>query len=120
MRHAAQATAAMPFAAGGMGGGGNAMDVFGGQALRAWVDATTQVQAETAAFWTGRVNKDIAALTALAQCTTPTAAADMQMRYAREAWADFEAEGRRLMRIVSDAGAFTLPGLPGATSATHD
>ncbi len=112
MRHAAQATAANPFAGAGFWDGGNAMNVMGGPAMRAWLDAATRLQAESAAFWTGRVNKDVAAMTALAQCTTPQAAAEAQMQYAREAWADFEGEGKRLMRIVNDAAAFKLPAIP--------
>ncbi len=109
MKHAAQAAAANPIAAGTWWNGGNAMNVFGDQAMRAWLDAATRLQAETAAFWTGRIGKDVAAMTALAQCTTPAAAAEAQMRYAREAWADFEGEGRRLMRIVNESATFTLP-----------
>lgn len=115
MRHAPQAPVANPFAAAG-GWNGTAMDAFGGTTMRAWLAATTQMQAGTAAFWTGRMTKDVAALTALAQCTTPAAAAELQMRYVREAWADFEAEGRRMLRIADDAGAFTLPVLPGTTT----
>lgn len=113
MKHAAQDTAANPFDVRALWDGGNAMNAYGGQAMRAWVDATTRMQAETAAFWTGRVSKDIAAMNELVRCTTPAAAAETQMRYAREAWADFEGEGRRLMRIVNETGVFTMPGLPG-------
>jgi len=115
MKQAAQATAAGPFAAGAWWDGGNAMNVFGDQAMRAWLDAATRLQAETAAFWTGRISKDVAAMTALAQCTTPAAAAEAQMQYAREAWADFEGEGRRMMRIVNEAATLKLP----AAATTH-
>ena len=119
MRHAGQATAANPFAVGGWWQGGDAMNAFGGQALRAWLDAATRVQAETAAFWTGRVGKDMAAMTALAQCTPPAAMAEAQMRYTQEAWADFEGEGRRLMRIVNEAAAIRMPRVPGAATTPH-
>jgi hypothetical protein len=73
------------------------------------------MQAEATAFWTGRASKDMAALTNLARCTTPVEAMEAQMRYAREAVADYYEEGQRLMRIASEAGKMTLPGTPGAT-----
>ena len=112
MKHAPQAPAANPFAVDAWWKGGNAMSAFGGQAMGTWLDVATRMQAETAAFWTGRVGKDVAAMAALAQCTTPAAMAEAQVRYAREAWADFEGEGRRLMRIVNEAAAIRLPGNP--------
>lgn len=118
MRQTARTTAAHPFAFGALGAGASAIDAFGGPAVRAWFAATANVQAETAAFWTGRVGKDLAALTALAQCTAPDAFAALQLQYARDAWTDFERAGQRLTRIVSEAGAFTLPPLPG--SVTND
>lgn len=116
MKHEPQAPAANPFAVDALWKGGSAMNAFGGQAMRAWLDVATRLQAETTAFWTGRVGKDVAAMAALAQCTTPAAMAEAQVRYAREAWADFESEGRRLMRIVNEAAAIRLPGNPARTA----
>jgi hypothetical protein len=98
-----------PFDVGAFLGGPGAMNAFSGEAMRTWLDAATRMQAESVAFWTGRVSKDVAAMTALAQCTSPTAAMEAQVRYATEAWSDFQEEGRRLMRIAGDASAMKFP-----------
>lgn len=109
MRHAAHGTTPNPFDVTAMFGGPSVMNGLGGEAMRTWLDAATRMQAETVAFWAGRVSKDVAAMTAIAKCTTPAAAMEAQMRYATEAWADFQEEGQRLVRIMGDASAVKLP-----------
>ena len=51
-----------------------------------------------------------AALTMLGQCTDPAQAFEAQMRYAREAMADYYEEGQRMMGLMRDVA--TESGLP--------
>ncbi len=102
MRNATQASAASLFnfralwdTAGGALG-------YGQDAVRTWMTGATRMQTEAASFWTGRLGRDVAAMTALAQCTNPGDAVEMQVRYAREAMADYHAEGQRLMQLANE------------------
>jgi hypothetical protein len=110
MKHAAEAAAPNPFDVRALWDVNNGVAAYGGAAMRAWMDSATRLQADTTAFWTGRVSKDVAAMTALARCTTPAEVMDAQMTYARDAAADFYAEGQRMMRIVNDAAKLGMPG----------
>ena len=103
MKHATEAAAPNPFDVRALWDLNGGVAGFGGEALRAWMDGVARMQAEATAFWTGRASKDAAALAAFTQCTTPTEAMQAQVRYAREAVADYYEEGQRLMRIASDA-----------------
>lgn len=103
MKHAAEAKTVNPFdvrALWGMDGAGAA---YGGDAYRVWFDGVTMMQAEAGAFWTQRLQKDVAALTMLGQCRDPAQAMDAQMRFAREAMADYVAEGERMMQLFRTA-----------------
>jgi hypothetical protein len=77
----------------------------GGAVWQAWINAGIRMQTEASAFWNGRLGKDVAALTALGQCTTPAQALEAQMRYAREAMGDWHEEGQRMLRIAREAAA---------------
>jgi hypothetical protein len=113
MKQANQAPVTNPFDVAAMWNGNPGLAAFGGDAMRAWLDSANRLQAETTAFWTGRVSKDVAAMTAIARCTTPAEAMEAQMQYAREAVADFYAESQRVMRIVGEAAKLGLPAIPG-------
>ena len=77
----------------------------GGAAWQAWIDAGIRMQTEATAFWNGRLGKDVAALTALGQCTTPAQALEAQMRYVREAMRDWYEQGQRMARIAREVAA---------------
>ena len=118
MRRATEAAAANPFDVRALWDVNEATLAPGGQAWQAWMDAATRMQTEATAFWNGRLGKDVAALTALGQCTTPAQALEAQTRYLREAMGDFYEEGRLMLRIARDAAAGTgMPG--GATPPGH-
>ncbi|MFO1314735.1 MAG: phasin family protein [Burkholderiales bacterium] len=111
MRQATGAAAANPFDVRALWDMNAAPFDAGEGAYRAWMDAATRMQTEATAFWNGRLAKDMAALSALGQCTTPVQALEAQMRYMREAMGDWYAEGQRMLRITRDAAAGA--GMPG-------
>jgi hypothetical protein len=102
MKHEAHAATPNPFDVRALFDATPGAAAFGGDAMRAWIDSATRMQAEATAFWTGRAGKDVAAMNALVRCTSPTEAMQAQMAYAKEAVADFYAEGQRMMRVVTD------------------
>jgi len=114
MKHASEASPPNPFDLRALWEANGGAAAFGGDAMRTWLDSATRMQAEATAFWTGRASKDMAALTMIGRCTNPAEAMEAQMRYAREAVADFYAEGQRMMRMASEVTKVTLPGMPGA------
>ena len=99
MKHAAEAKTVNPFDVRALWGIDGAMPVYGGDAYRTWFDGMTKWQAEAGAFWNQRLRKDVAALTMLGQCRDPAQAMEAQMRFARDAMADYMAEGERMMRL---------------------
>lgn len=102
MRNTTQAPAANPFDVRSLFDLKGGALGYGQDAVETWMTGATRMQTEATAFWTGRLGKDVAAVTALAQCTNPGDAVEMQVRYAREAMADYYAEGRRLMQLASE------------------
>ena len=74
-----------------------------GRACRAWVDGAQQMQAEAVEFFNGRVGKDMAMLSELAKCTTPTEAFEVETRYGSEALSDYVAESQRMMALFGHA-----------------
>jgi hypothetical protein len=109
MKHAAEAATPNPFDVRALFDMNKGMAAFGGDAMRTWLDGAAKMQAETTAFWTARVGKDVAAMTAFARCTTPAEAMELQTKYARDAMADYYAEGQRLMRFATDAAKQGMP-----------
>ena len=103
MRHATEAAATSPFDVRALWDMKNGSFGYGEKAYRVWLESATRMQTEAAAFWQGRLGKDVAAMTALGQCTNPGEALEMQMRYARDAMADYYAEGQRMMQLMNDA-----------------
>lgn len=102
MRNATQVSAANPFDVRALMDAQGGAVAYGQEAAQTWMTSVTRMQTEAAAFWTGRLGKDVAAMTALAQCTSPGDAVEMQMRYARDAVADYYAEGQRMMQLVNE------------------
>jgi hypothetical protein len=103
MKHAAEAKAVNPFDVRALWGMDEAVGAYGGDAYKVWFDGMTRMQAEAGAFWTQRLQKDVAALTMLGQCRDPAQAMDAQMRFAREAMADYVAGGERMMLLFRAA-----------------
>ena len=103
MKQATEAAAANPFDVRALWDMNAATMGTGQHAYRAWMEAATRMQTEATGFWNGRMGKDVAALTALGQCTSPAEALETQMRYMREAMGDFYEEGQRMLRIARDA-----------------
>lgn len=102
MRNATQAPAANPFDVRALWNTKGGVLGYGQDAVETWMTGATRMHTEAMAFWTGRLGKDVAAVTALAQCTNPGDAVEMQARYAREAMADYYAEGQRLMQLAGE------------------
>jgi hypothetical protein len=102
MRNPTQAPAANPFDVRALWDTTGGVLGYGQDAVQTWMTGATRMQTEAAAFWTGRVGKDVAAMTALAQCRSPGDAVEMQMRYARDAMADYYAEGQRLLQLANE------------------
>ena len=73
------------------------------KAYRAWLDGAQLMQAEATEFVNARAGKDMAALSELARCTTPTDALEMQARYAGEALADYLAESQKMWTLMAAA-----------------
>ena len=120
MKHAAEKAAADPFDVRALWGMNDAAFGYGENGYRAWLDSATRMQTEAAAFWNDRVGKDVATLTALGQCRNPSDALAMQMEYARDAMADYYAEGQRLMEFMGvTAKDFGLPATSHARTAPH-
>ena len=105
MRQATGTAAGYPFDVRALWGSTAATLGPGGAVWQAWIDAGIRMQTEASAFWNGRLGKDVAALAALGQCTTPAQALEAQLRYAREAMGDWHEEGRRMLRIAREAAA---------------
>ena len=74
------------------------------KACRAWLDGAQSMQAEAAEFVSARIGKDMAALSELARCTSPTDALEMQARYASEALSDYVAGSQRMFMLLTAAG----------------
>lgn len=110
MRHATERAAPNPFDVRAMWNMNGAGLGYGENAYRAWFDGATRMQTEATTFWNGRLAKDMAALTMLGQCKDPAQALEAQMRYAREAMADYYAEGQRMMGLMRDVA--TESGVP--------
>jgi hypothetical protein len=115
MRHAAERAAPNPFDVRAMWNMDGAGFGYGEKAYRAWLDGATRMQTEAAGFWNGRLAKDMAALTMLGQCKDPAQAFEAQMRYAREAMADYYEESQRMMGLMRDVA--TESGVPMAKTA---
>ena len=105
MRQATGTASGNPFDVRTLWGANPAMLGPGGEAWQAWIDAGIRMQTEATAFWNDRIGKDVAALTALGQCTTPAQALEAQMRYVREAMGDWYEEGQQMARIAREAAA---------------
>lgn len=105
MRQATGAQAGNPFDVRTLWGANAATLGPGGDVWQAWIDAGIRMQTEATAFWNARLGRDVAALTALGQCTTPAQALEAQLRYVREAMGDWYEEGQRMLRIARDAAA---------------
>lgn len=115
MRPKDEAAAANPFDVRALWDMNAATFGAGGNAYRTWMETATRMQTEAAAFWNGRLGKDVAALSALGRCTTPAQALEAQMRYVREAMTDYYEEGRRMLTIARDAAIEARA--PGAAKA---
>jgi hypothetical protein len=102
MRHAAEAAPAMPFDVRAMWNMGEAPWGYGEKAYRTWLDGAARMQTEATTFWSERVAKDMAALSALGKCTNPVELMNMQMSYARDAMADYYAESQRMMEWLRE------------------
>jgi hypothetical protein len=91
---------------------------FAQRAYTAWVDAATEMQSHAAEFLNNRLAMDSAAVTKLAQCSTPLEILGVQADYAREAFADFVTEGQKIANWFSAAQANMLAGVsePSRTS----
>ncbi len=76
---------------------------FAENAYRAWFDGMSQMQAEAAQFLAGRADKDRAAFAEFARCTTMADALEMQARYVDVAFADYLAEGQRMLALAGEA-----------------
>ena len=74
------------------------------KACRAWIDGAQSMQAEATEFVSARAGKDMAALSELARCTSPTDALEMQARYASEALSDYVAGSQRMFMLLTAAG----------------
>ena len=77
---------------------------FAQRAMRAWLDGAQVMQAEATEFVSARAGKDMAALSELAQCKTPTDALEMQARYASEALADYVAGSQKMFSLLAATG----------------
>jgi hypothetical protein len=119
MRHAKEAAAANPFDVRALWKiKGTPLDQAD-TAYRAWLDGATRMQTEAAAFWNDRLGKDVEALGALSKCTNPGEAFEIEMRYARDAMADYVTEGQRMMRMMTDVTRqFGLPATGEAQAAS--
>ena len=115
MRHATERAAPNPFDVRAMWNMNGAGLGYGDTAYRAWLDGATRMQTEATTFCNERLAKDMAALTMIGQCKDPAQAFEAQMRYAREAMADYYAEGQRMMGLMRDVA--TASGLPMAKAA---
>jgi hypothetical protein len=73
------------------------------QAFRAWLDGAQSMQAEATSFVSARAGKDMAALSELSRCKSPTDALEMQARYASEAMSDYAAGSRRMFELLTAA-----------------
>lgn len=119
MKHATARTAANPFDVRTLWGMNDEAAGYGENGYRAWLDSATRMHAEAAAFWNGRLGKDVATLTALGQCRNPGDAIEMQMQYARDAMADYYAEGQRLVELLGIAVPEIVPPDRNHTRSAH-
>ena len=102
MKHAAAGAAPNPFDVRAMWDVNSGMLGSGDKAYRAWLDGASRMQSEATAFWNGRLGKDVEVLSALGQCANPGEALEVQMKYARDAMADYYEEGQRMMRLMNE------------------
>lgn len=117
MKHATAGAAPNPFDVRAMWDVNNGMLGSGDKAYRAWLAGATRMQSEASAFWNGRLGKDVEALSALGRCANPGEALEVQMKYARDAMADYYEEGQRMMRLMNDVAMES--GMPPAGYARH-
>lgn len=118
MKHATPAATPNPFDVRAMWGMAESGLGVEGNAYRLWLEGATRMQSEIAAFWNDRLGKDVATVTALAQCANPGEAFELQMKYARDAMADYYSEGQRVMQLMNDAAEESgMPAVRGARSA---
>jgi len=73
------------------------------KACRAWLDGAQSMQAEATNFVSARAGKDMAALSELSRCKTPTEALEMQARYASEGMSDYATGSRRMFELLTAA-----------------
>ena len=104
MKHVTNAQSANPMDVYGMMGMQPLPFDYAGNAWRAWLDGAQSMQAEATEFVNARAGKDMAALSDLARCTSPTEALEMQARYASEALSDYVAGSQRMFRLLTAAG----------------
>jgi hypothetical protein len=118
MKHATPAATPNPFDVRAMWGMADGAQGVEGNAYRLWLESATRMQSEIAAFWNDRLGKDVATVTALGQCANPGEAFELQTKYARDAMADYYAEGQRVMQLMIDAAEESgLPTARGGRSA---
>lgn len=115
MKHATPAATPNPFDVRSMWGMTDRAFGIDEDGYRVWLENATRMQSEFASFWTQRLEKDAATVAALGQCANPGEAFELQMKYARDAMADYYSEGQRVMQLVNDAAAEC--GLPAAGGA---
>jgi hypothetical protein len=76
---------------------------YAAKACQAWLDGAQSMQTEATNFVTARAGKDMAVLSELSRCKTPTDALEMQARYASEAMSDYAAGSRRMFELLTAA-----------------
>lgn len=102
MRHAAEAADANPFDVRAMWNVNSGVMDACGRANRAWLDGVARAGAQTAAFWTGQVEKGVSALAEMGRCKDPGEVLAIEARYASDAMAECVAEGQRLMQLMAE------------------
>ena len=79
------------------------------KAYRGWLETAGRMQSDAMEFVRNRLEKDAAAVADLGKCRTAVEAFNVQFAYARDAFADFVGEGRRIATLLGDVTREAMP-----------